>query len=67
MGLTYTEKLLARACGKATVAVGDILELPVQMAMSHENSALVINQFNEIYRDTAATPGLGSGPDSGYF
>ncbi len=52
MGMTYVEKLLARACGRDTVAVGDILELPVGLAMSHENAALVINQFKEIYRDT---------------
>jgi homoaconitase/3-isopropylmalate dehydratase large subunit len=52
MGLTYVQKLLARACGRDTVAVGDILELPVSLAMSHENAALVINQFKEIYRDT---------------
>jgi 3-isopropylmalate/(R)-2-methylmalate dehydratase large subunit len=52
MGMTYVQKLLARACGRDTVAVGDILELPVSLAMSHENAALVINQFKEIYRDT---------------
>jgi 3-isopropylmalate/(R)-2-methylmalate dehydratase large subunit len=28
----------------------------VDLAMSHENAALVINQFNEIYRDTGLTP-----------
>lgn len=52
MGMTYIQKLLARACGRDTVAVGDILELPVGLAMSHENAALVINQFKEIFRDT---------------
>lgn len=52
MGMTYVEKLLARANGTASVAVGDILELPVHLAMSHENAALVINQFTEIYKDT---------------
>jgi 3-isopropylmalate/(R)-2-methylmalate dehydratase large subunit len=56
MGMTYVQKLLARACGKPTVAVGDILELPVHLAMSHENAALVINQFSEIYRDTGREP-----------
>jgi 3-isopropylmalate/(R)-2-methylmalate dehydratase large subunit len=56
MGMTYVQKLLARACGKSEVAVGDILELPVHLAMSHENAALVINQFNEIYRDTGREP-----------
>jgi len=52
MDMTYVQKLLARACGKDKVAVGDILELPVHLAMSHENAALVINQFKEIFRDT---------------
>ena len=52
MGMTYVQKLLAKACGRDTVAVGDILELPVSLAMSHENAALVINQFKEIYRGT---------------
>ena len=42
MGMTYVQKLLAKACNKDTVAVGDILELPVHLAMSHENAALVI-------------------------
>jgi len=56
MGMTYVQKLLARACGKETVAVGEILELPVHLAMSHENAALVINQFNEIYKGTGMDP-----------
>ncbi|HUK62781.1 MAG TPA: aconitase/3-isopropylmalate dehydratase large subunit family protein, partial [Dongiaceae bacterium] len=49
---TYVQKLLARACGKAAVAVGDVLEPPVHLAMSHENAALVINQFQEIFQGT---------------
>ena len=52
MGMTYVQKLLARACGKVEVAVGDVLEPPVHLAMSHENAALVINQFNEIFQGT---------------
>ena len=56
MGMTYIQKLLARACDKDTVAAGEILELPVHLAMSHENAALVINQFTEIYRDTGLEP-----------
>ncbi len=56
MGMTYVQKLLARACGKDAVAVGDILELPVHLAMSHENAALVINQFKEIYQGTGREP-----------
>lgn len=52
MGMTYVQKLLAYACGKDEVAVGEILELPVDLAMSHENAALVINQFKEIFQGT---------------
>ncbi len=56
MGMTYVQKLLARACGKSAVAVGEVLEPPVHLAMSHENGALVINQFNEIYKGTGREP-----------
>ncbi|HBC46473.1 MAG TPA: 3-isopropylmalate dehydratase large subunit, partial [candidate division Zixibacteria bacterium] len=52
MGMTYVQKVLAKACGKQSVAVGDVIEPAVHLAMSHENGALVINQFNEIYKDT---------------
>ncbi|MEE8339993.1 MAG: 3-isopropylmalate dehydratase large subunit [Xanthomonadales bacterium] len=56
MGMTYVQKLLARTCDRDEVAVGDILELPVHLAMSHENAALVINQFTEIFRETGLEP-----------
>jgi 3-isopropylmalate/(R)-2-methylmalate dehydratase large subunit len=56
MGMTYVQKLLARTLGRDQVAVGEVLELPVHLAMSHENAALVINQFNEIFRDTGLEP-----------
>jgi 3-isopropylmalate/(R)-2-methylmalate dehydratase large subunit len=56
MGMTYVQKLLARACERAGVETGEVLELPVHLAMSHENAALVINQFNEIFRDTGREP-----------
>jgi 3-isopropylmalate/(R)-2-methylmalate dehydratase large subunit len=56
MGMTYVQKLLARACGRAQVAVGDVLEPPVHLAMSHENAALVINQFHEIFQGTGREP-----------
>lgn len=52
MGMTYVQKVIARACGKPAVAVGDVVEPEVHLAMSHENGALVLNQFNEIYKDT---------------
>ncbi len=52
MGMTYVQKLLARACGRPQVAVGEVFEPPVSLAMSHENGALVINQFNEVFNGT---------------
>jgi 3-isopropylmalate/(R)-2-methylmalate dehydratase large subunit len=52
MGMTYIQKLLARASGRPQVAVGDVLEPRVNLAMSHENAALVLNQFQEIFQGT---------------
>jgi 3-isopropylmalate/(R)-2-methylmalate dehydratase large subunit len=52
MGMTMVEKILAKATNQAAVKAGDVLEPRVDMAMSHENGALVINQFSEIYKDT---------------
>ncbi len=52
MGMTMVEKILARATGQAAVKAGDVVEPKVDLAMSHENGALVLNQFLEIYKDT---------------
>jgi 3-isopropylmalate/(R)-2-methylmalate dehydratase large subunit len=52
MGMTIVEKILARASGQAVAKAGDVLEPKVDLAMSHENAALVVNQFLEIYKDT---------------
>ena len=56
MGMTIVEKILARASGRPSVRVGDVLEPKVDLAMSHENGALVINQFQEIYNGTGLEP-----------
>jgi len=56
MGMTVVQKILARASGRRSVAVGEVLEPAVDLAMSHENAALVINQFLEIYRGTGLEP-----------
>ena len=56
MGMTVVQKILARASGRSHVAVGDVVEPAVDLAMSHENAALVINQFREIFRDTGLEP-----------
>ena len=53
MGMTVAEKILARASGLASVKAGDVVEPKVDLAMSHENAALVINQFQDIYKGTS--------------
>jgi 3-isopropylmalate/(R)-2-methylmalate dehydratase large subunit len=52
MAMTLVEKILARATDQPHVKAGDVLEPRVDVAMSHENGALVINQFQEIYQGT---------------
>ncbi|MGB7622036.1 MAG: 3-isopropylmalate dehydratase large subunit [Terriglobia bacterium] len=52
MAMTVVQKILARASGQPSVKVGDVVEPAVDLAMSHENAALVINQFTEIYQGT---------------
>lgn len=54
--MTYIQKLLARSVGQPEVRVGDVLEPRVDLAMSHENAALVLNQFREIFKDTGHEP-----------
>jgi 3-isopropylmalate/(R)-2-methylmalate dehydratase large subunit len=56
MGMTVVEKILAKAAGVKAVRALDITEPQVDLAMSHENAALVINQFKEIYQDTGREP-----------
>ena len=56
MGMTVVEKILARAAGRETAQAGEVLEPAVDLAMSHENTALVINQFREIYKGTGLPP-----------
>jgi 3-isopropylmalate/(R)-2-methylmalate dehydratase large subunit len=56
MGMTLVQKILARATGQPSVCVGDVVEPAVDLAMSHENAALVLNQFAEIYIGTGLPP-----------
>jgi len=56
MSMTVVEKILARASGLPAVKAGDVVEPKVDLAMSHENTALVINQFLEIYKGTSLQP-----------
>lgn len=52
MAMTMVEKILAKATEQSSVKAGDVLEPKVDLAMSHENAALVLNQFKEIYMGT---------------
>jgi 3-isopropylmalate/(R)-2-methylmalate dehydratase large subunit len=54
--MTVVEKILARASGRATARAGDVVEPAVDLAMSHENAALVINQFAEVFQGTGLEP-----------
>ena len=56
MSMTLVEKILARAAGLPAVKAGDVIEPKVDLAMSHENAALVISQFLEIYKGTGLKP-----------
>jgi 3-isopropylmalate/(R)-2-methylmalate dehydratase large subunit len=56
MGMTVAQKILARSAGLPSVAVGDVVEPAVDLAMSHENTALVINQFLEVFKGTGLDP-----------
>jgi len=48
MSSTISEKILARASGKKKVEAGEIVDASVDLAMSHDNAALVSKVFKEI-------------------
>ena len=56
--MTIVQKILAKATGQASVNVGDVVEPAVDVAMSHENAALVINQFLAVYDGTGLEPNV---------
>ena len=58
MGMTIVEKILARTSGLKLATAGDVVEPKVDFAMSHENAALVMNQYLEIYQGTGLIPKL---------
>ncbi|MGD8898221.1 MAG: 3-isopropylmalate dehydratase large subunit [Acidobacteriota bacterium] len=58
MGMTVVEKILARASGREEVSAGEVLEPVVDLAMSHENAALVINRFLAVFAGTGLEPKL---------
>lgn len=48
MPMTIAQKILARASGKKTVEIGEIVDAKVDVALSHDNAFHVINAFKEI-------------------
>jgi 3-isopropylmalate/(R)-2-methylmalate dehydratase large subunit len=56
--MTMAEKILARASGMASVRAGAVVEPAVDLAMSHENAALVIHQFKEVFEGTGLEPNV---------
>jgi 3-isopropylmalate/(R)-2-methylmalate dehydratase large subunit len=56
MGMTVVEKILAKASGLSAVKVGDVLEPQVDLAMSHENGAMAMNQIKNVFKDTGMEP-----------
>lgn len=54
--MTIAQKILSRACGREYLEVGSVVEPAVDLAMSHENAALVINQFRQIFEGTGREP-----------
>ncbi len=48
MGRTIAEKIMARASGRDKVEAGEIINAHVDLAMSHDNAALVSKIFREI-------------------
>lgn len=56
MPMTVVEKILAKTSGNTVVQAGDVVEPKVDLAMSHENAALVIDRFVELYQGTGREP-----------
>jgi 3-isopropylmalate/(R)-2-methylmalate dehydratase large subunit len=54
--MTVVEKILARAAGRDALRAGDVVEPAVDLAMSHENAALVVNQFHAVFLGTGIEP-----------
>ncbi len=51
-------QILSRAAGVDRISAGDVVDLNVDFAMSHENGALVINSFLQIFEDMPVAPRL---------
>jgi 3-isopropylmalate/(R)-2-methylmalate dehydratase large subunit len=56
MPMTVAEKILARASGRSEVRAGEVVEPRVDVALSHENAALVIGLFQRVFEGTGRRP-----------
>ncbi len=59
--MTFAQKVLSRASGRRA-CTGDIVNAKVDLAMSHENSALVLRSFRDMGAKTYLGPQQGSDP-----
>lgn len=57
MQMTIAQKILAKACGKQIVEIGEIIDAKVDVAMSHDNAFHVINAFKRIGAGKIWDPG----------
>jgi len=48
MGATFTEKILARGAGVASVQPGDVLDIEPDIVLSHDNSAAIAKTFAQL-------------------
>ncbi|MHA1713010.1 MAG: 3-isopropylmalate dehydratase large subunit [Candidatus Ranarchaeia archaeon] len=46
--LTFVEKVFASALNKPKLQAGEIVEAPIDVALSHDNAGLVIKKFHEL-------------------
>ena len=52
MSMTVVEKILARASERSAVRAGEVVEPKVDIALSHENAALVLKTYGHLMPDS---------------
>ena len=48
MGQSFTQKVLARGAGKASVAISEIVDVTPDLVMSHDNTSAISSTFKKI-------------------
>jgi 3-isopropylmalate/(R)-2-methylmalate dehydratase large subunit len=56
MGLTLTQKILARGAGKKSVSVSEIVDVTPDVVLSHDNTAAIVSTFRKIGVDRVDRP-----------